>query len=92
MMVTCFIFRYGNIDLARHKSVTVKMRLRPARKLPQPTNKAAFLFLKDNWGNIFFEHFHTTRSNLSKAEFEKILSSVNVWRKSFFRENIQKAF
>ena len=83
---------YGTIDLARQKSVTI-IKLPPhTTDLLQPLDVAVFKSLKDHSDDVLFQHNNTSRLKLSKAEFGTILSSEDVWKKSFSIENIQKGF
>ena len=83
---------YGTIDLARQKSVTI-IKLPPhTTDLLQPLDVVVFKSLKDHSGDALFQRNNTSPLKLSKAEFGTILSSEDVWKKSFSIENIQKGF
>ena len=48
--------------------------------------------LKYRWRGIPFEWIHATLLQLSKTEHGKILSSEDVWKKSFLSRRFKKAF
>ena len=78
--------------MAHQKSVTI-IKLPPhTTDLLQPLDVAVFKSLKDHSDDVLFQHNNTSRLKLSKAEFGTILSSEDVWKKSFSIENIQKGF
>ena len=75
--------------MAHQKSVTI-IKLPPhTTDLLQPLDEAVFKSLKDHWGDVLLQHNNTSQL---KLEFGLILSSEDVWKKSFSIQNIQKGF
>ena len=77
---------------AREYNVTI-MKLPPhTSDLLQPLDVAVFCSLKSHWGKILFKRLRSIRTKLTKAEFATLLSSDEVWRASFTKENIAAGF
>ena len=84
---------YGTIQHGKEKNVTTIKLLAHTTDLLQPLDVSVFKLLKDNQGSILFNRLMKMKiSRLSKSEFPTLLSSEEVWRKSFSKENIQNGF
>ena len=80
-------YRFGTSK----KVAIIKLPPRTTDRL-QPLDVAVFKSVNDHWGDVLLQRNNTSRLILSKAEFATILSSEDVWKKSFSIENIQKRF
>ena len=84
---------YGTIQHGKEKNVTTIKLSVHTTDLLQPLDLSVFKLLKDNRGSILFNRLMKMKiSRLSKSEFPTLLSSEEVWRKSFSKENIQNGF
>ena len=83
---------YSSIQHANEKNVTIITLPAHATDLLQPLNVSVFKSLKDNLGSILFNRLMKMKISLPKSEFSTLLSSEEVWKKSFSKENIQNGF
>ena len=84
--------RYDTIKLAKEKNVTIIKFPAHTTDVLQPLDVSCFKSLKDYWGKMLFQRVKLRRSKLSKVEFLTIISSEDVWNKSFTESNIINGF
>ena len=83
---------YYTIKLAQEKNVTIIKLPAYTTDVLQPLDVLCFKSLKVYWGKTLFHRVKLRRSKLSKSEFLTIISSKDVWNKSFIKSNIINRF
>ena len=83
---------FPTLKHARENKVII-LKLPPhTTDLLQPLGISVFKTLKEKWGQIFCGRLRKSRKALTKLEFSTILSSDEVWERSFSKESIQNGF